>query len=279
MADRQDALRKVVFQQKLGTLADKQAVMVQPSEVLALVVAEDLLEPLQQAPVAKSLADLRDRLGASLTPEGQAWVDELRRTVFAAVPGAVRMDGREEALDAIEHALAHEQRLRIVYDSPEKGRTERVVDPYALALFPGRAYLHAVCHRAGEVRQFALQRIQSATVLDETFERSPEVDVELRSRKGFGVCRGQEFAFAFELAPSVAHVARERRFHDTQVLEEAGSGWVRVRFTCAGLSEVAAWLAGYGGLVRALEPPELRDAVRRLHEEGLERLREGDGGR
>ena len=44
---------------------------------------------------------------------------------------------------------------------------------------------------------------------------------------------------------------------------------MRLRMEAAGLPEIAAWVAGFGGDARAIAPPELVEAVARLHRDGL----------
>jgi predicted DNA-binding transcriptional regulator YafY len=86
---------------------------------------------------------------------------------------------------------------------------------------------------------------------------------------------GEVEAVAVEFTGAVAHLVRERRFHHTQRLTDLDGGGVRLEMQVAGLPEVAAWVAGFGGAARPLAPPALVEAVRRLHEEGLRAVAEG----
>lgn len=70
-------------------------------------------------------------------------------------------------------------------------------------------------------------------------------------------------------SPPVAHLARERLWHSTQHLEEEASGAVRLSLRAAGLPEIAAWVASFGGKVTVLSPPELAATVKELHTQGL----------
>jgi len=55
------------------------------------------------------------------------------------------------------------------------------------------------------------------------------------------------------LLPKVAHLIRERRFHVSQQVTEVGKG-VRLKMGAAGLPEIAAWVAGFGGEARVVAP-------------------------
>jgi hypothetical protein len=50
----------------------------------------------------------------------------------------------------------------------------------------------------------------------------------------------------------------------------ANSFFTSVDLNLAGLPEIAAWVAGFGGEARAVAPKELVEAVKGLHRRGLE---------
>lgn len=59
----------------------------------------------------------------------------------------------------------------------------------------------------------------------------------------------------------------EERVQRTRRARDANAA--RRSFHAAGLPEIAAWIAGFGGKVIARAPEELVDRVRALHREGL----------
>ena len=70
-------------------------------------------------------------------------------------------------------------------------------------------------------------------------------------------------------APAVAHLRSERRDHRVQELHPLPDGRCRVTSDAAGLPDLAAWVASFGGHLRALQPPELVEMVRGVHRAGL----------
>jgi len=177
-------------------------------------------------------------------------------------------------LDTIQEAIEKQQRLRIVYAAPRRESSERVVEPYCSWYASGRMYLVAWCLKADDVRVFAVQRIQSAELLDELFEPDPDFEPGAFTRQSFGVYQGPVYRVIVELRPEVAHLVREFRYHHSQRLADVPWG-VRLTMQAGGLPEIATWVAGFGGMARPVAPPELVEAVRRLHEEGLEVLTSG----
>lgn len=237
------------------------------SQMLALLAVEELLKPLTGHEVATSLAELRRSVRARLTPEGRAFADALRSTVALTVQ-APMANASDEVMQAVSAATEGEQCLRIVHASPGKPARERIVEPHLAWAHQGQAYVVAYCREAQEFRTFAIQRIRSAEVLDEVFERRP-FNPEEYTGQGFGVLRGPAADVIVRFTPEVAHLPHERRWHRTQEVTELPDGSCDVHMHVGGLPAVASWIASFGGKVRALAPPDLVDAVRALHEAGL----------
>lgn len=245
-------------------------------ELFALLLTKDLLEPIAETPMGSCHHALVTRLSAGLTPAGRQLVTEQRSLLRATHAAPARVNGGDAVLSVIEQAYEMEQCLRLTYAAPNKKATERVVEPHLFWMHSGRPYVVAYCREAGEFRTFALQRVRSATLLDETFERRTDFDPQSFIDRGFGVFQGEAHGFLVHFDASVAHLTRERKWHVTQEVQENPDGSATLRFTAAGLPEVAAWIASFGGAVRAESPTELVDAVRDLHEAGLRAHRRGN---
>jgi predicted DNA-binding transcriptional regulator YafY len=243
-------------------------VPVNPTEVMALMLTEDLLAPVEGSWIAEPLLRLRARLSAMMTPTGRRYCAELRRSNIATVFGAGRYGSKRAEIEAIHEAVEKQHRLRIRYRTPGKTTQSRRIDPYCTWFASGRMYLVAFCHTAEDIRTFAVERVDSAHVLDEPFDPDPTFDAAAFTRKGFGVFHGPTYRMIVDFSRHVAHLVRERRYHASQEVSERGRG-VRLKMEAAGLPEIAAWLAGFGGDARAIAPPELVQAVARLHRDGL----------
>jgi predicted DNA-binding transcriptional regulator YafY len=247
---------------------------VRPSEVVALRLALQLLEPMGEGPAVTSLRELAERIAARLTPEGRAYAAEISamavaRHLLASAPVPADVEA------TVHEGLKLGQCLRIRHAAPGKAAHARVVEPRGIWVQGGRSYLVGHCRETNEVRSFLLGRIEAAEVIEDTFEADPSFDLAAYARRSFGVFQGPSHRYAIDLHPEVAHVARERIFHPSQRATAGEGGWTRLTFESAGLPEVAAWVAGYGGYAVAIGPPELVEAVRALHETGLAALEEG----
>jgi predicted DNA-binding transcriptional regulator YafY len=70
-----------------------------------------------------------------------------------------------------------------------------------------------------------------------------------------------EFVIRFDAHQ--ARYIRERRWHETQQIEERDDGGLILRFSSGSLSEVMRWVMQYGSHAEVIAPEELRQAVAR----------------
>lgn len=242
----------------------------QTSELLAVLLAEQALRPILGTSVAAPLVRLREKLLSMVSPKARAYCEELSNTTVATFRAPGDLQGHEDIVATLQEAIEKEQLVRLEYSAPRKMLQVRDVEPYATWFADGRLYVVARCRQANGLRTFAVGRIRTATVLDETFDVDPNFDLEAFVQRGFGVHHGQVFHVVLRFNPEVAHLPGERTFHASQLLEPLDDGALLLTLEVAGLPEIAAWVASFGGRVRAIEPPELVQHVRDIHEQGLQ---------
>jgi predicted DNA-binding transcriptional regulator YafY len=246
------------------------AVPINPTELLAVLVSEELLAPLESTDLGEALKSLRDKLSSMLAPSGRAFAADIKARVLAtfSAPGAYG-GTRGDTVKIVEDAIAREHRLEIEYWSPTSGEGTRKIDPYFLWFADGRLYLVAWCHLREAYRTFSLDRLRHAELLDEAFEPDRDFDARKFTGGGFGVWNGAPERVVVEFRPEAAHLPSERRYHPTQKLERQPDGAMRVSMEVAGLAQIAAWVASFGGSVVAREPAELVALVFEIYCNGL----------
>ncbi|WP_051265039.1 helix-turn-helix transcriptional regulator [Nakamurella lactea] len=115
----------------------------------------------------RALADLPGLLDAGAV---QSALTKLERAGGGAAAAAVRVAAGEDApaLATVRTAVESGRRLWMRYYTASRDAvSEREVDPFRLLLTEGHTYLEAYCHTAGAVRNFRVDRIDEARVLDE----------------------------------------------------------------------------------------------------------------
>ncbi len=134
-----------------------------PAEALSLVAAGSALAGMDRS--SGALGGALDKVAAALGIQVGQQVD-----VDLGV-------GDTEVFIAIEAAVEGRRAVDITHLSVEHDtRTERVVEPWALFRERGAWYLRGHCRRADAERQFRVDRIVTATVLDEEVEVPADLD-------------------------------------------------------------------------------------------------------
>lgn len=240
-----------------------------PTEVLALLLSEELLAPVRTTEIGAALTELREKMMRLLTPEGRSYVDEARPALVATFTAPSAAEANGEVLRLLEVAIREHQRLTVEYFTPGAGVSERRIDPYLLWVANGCPYIVAWCHLRGGFRLFSTARFRAVRASEERFTPVPGFDPRQMSGGAFGVWHGTAERVVLCFAPEVAHLAHERVHHSSQQVEDLPNGSARVTMKVSGLPNLAIWLAGFGGKVTVDEPDTLRAMVRELHRAGL----------
>lgn len=165
--------------------------------------------------------------------------------------------------DALVRGWAEGKRVRIRYAHGGQ-ESERTLAPYFIEPHPAghSCYVLGWDSQSDGLRTFKIERIQAAQVTDEPFEVPDDFDGPQRLRDSWIVTDDEpvEVRLLFHDA-SAAERARESRWHTSQQAVERPDGKLELRFTVAGLLEIASWVLGWGDTVEVLGPEALRERV------------------
>lgn len=152
--------------------------------ILTLVEPQGMDRPLRLGPgeAVALLVALRSLAAAAGSAEVVGGVlDKLTAAAGSAAAAAQSIEVHSEAdqtgeyVELIRSALDSGRQLQLRYVSSGDQVTERVVDPLQLLTDSQVYFLHAWCHRAGDIRQFRADRILSAQLLDSNAVEHPGV--------------------------------------------------------------------------------------------------------
>jgi predicted DNA-binding transcriptional regulator YafY len=216
-----------------------------PLEAKALVAAIDLVgEHLPEGSLASARDKIVDALGRDPAADGLQITSakgddsEIARVVSSAITG--------RRLLRIEH-----------YKEAEDDFTERTIEAYQLLNGPEGWYVHAFEPAKDHTRSFRLDRIRSADVLDEAFERRAGVEPEMQSWPTTGEVPKSARARVW-VSPERARWARE----DKRVVDDLKDGAVIVELAYGGNDYLAREILKEAGDAVVLEPEDAREAVR-----------------
>jgi len=246
------------------------AVDVRRDELLALFLARRLAPGLKDTSFGRALDGLWAKLATPTRQPALPLGDEAAVDVPALAP--IELGAHRAVIDAARDAIGARRPLRVCYRRTDGTETQRVIEPSFLHWSPATEtlYLRAYCRERQAFRLFAVHRITSSELLDDSFVRRP--DPEWEPARAFRLWHGataQHVSIWF--SPHVAGEICERRWHASQHLTEAADGSVVLELDVAAPEELERWLLGYGPHAEVLAPAALAQRIQHLHAEAAGR--------
>ncbi len=239
-------------------------------QLCALYFSRSLLECLAGTPFHTDLHAAFDKLEAVLPPTMRQFLDRLPAVFTAKAGPARRLDPkRPEIVAKVLEATLHRRRASMQYHSFSSHRVKRyLIEPYRLVYNQGGLYLFSFVPEYGEMRTFAVERIEQLSLLEETFSQDQDFTPELFAHS-LGVHHGVPEPVEIEFESRIAPYVRERLWHPSQQITEHAGGTIRVSLEVSIDWALRTWILGFGPAARVVSPPSL--AAQML--EDLERAR------
>jgi len=236
-------------------------IMVTEGELLAFFLSVEVAQRYIGTGLEGALRSAVDKFSRNIKGPVSVDLENLRAHYSFASP--ILAACNEEALLDLHHAIAGNQKIWMRYYTASRDEhTERTVRPYHLYNVKGDWYLIAFDELRGKFLNFLVGRMEDWEVLDQTFQREAGFSIEKHMGSAFQAERGGETAeVAIRFDAQQARYMRERRWHETQQIEELEGGGLVLRFQTSGLDEVKRWVMQYGGHAEVLEPEGLREAI------------------
>jgi len=158
-------------------------------------------------------------------------------------------------LAQLRRAILDRRRVEMLYETrytdADQRHNRRKVDPYALIHIERAWYLVGYCHLRQDMRYFRLDRIDSLRVLEASFERPADFNVnDLRQP-----ARDVEMQVLF--THEVKRWVKEERGFYAATMEDHPDGLL-VTLAARREEDVIPWLLGWGANVRVLAPERLQ---------------------
>jgi predicted DNA-binding transcriptional regulator YafY len=239
------------------------------SELCALHLSRSVLAAVTGGPFRDSLASAFEKLYDALPPSMWKFIESLPDALgakeHAARPRAAGASAK--SVDALMQAILSRRRVRMRYHSFSSQQVkDYIVEPYRLAYAQGGLYLQAFVPDYSEMRTFAVQRIEQAVAMEESFnpvEDSP-ADVFPDS---LGAFSGTPERVVIEFSAAEAPYVREREFHASQSIEDLPNGRLRLTMNVVTDWELQAWVMGFGPAAKVIEPAAFAQRIVESFEE------------
>jgi len=249
------------------------------SELCALYFSRTLVESLAGTPFKADVERAFEKLAAALTPHMRQFLDQLPRVIATKADPARRAEdaGRQQVVARALEATLHHRQTSITYYSKSSERTKAyLVHPYRLAYAEGGLYLLAFVPEYGEVRTFAVERIESLTLLEDTFTPVEHLPDEAFPHS-LGVHSGTPERVEIEFQPAVADYVGARAWHRSQTTERTADGGLRMTLDVCLDRALVSWILSFGPFARVVSPVHLAKEVAQQIEEAWARYADAPG--
>ncbi|WP_222948138.1 helix-turn-helix transcriptional regulator [Thauera sedimentorum] len=232
------------------------------AEALTWVLAEQHLRSLLPAGIVEHLQPqfqaARSRLSAEQQPTpARSWLDKVR-TVPPAQP-LTPPQVAHEVQRTVSDALMRERQLDISYRKKGSKSAESYrIHPLAIIQRGWVIYLHARIGDYPNAQNFALHRVEAATLREEPAVAPPGYDLDAGIERGiwaFG--KGQLLQVALRFSREAGEHLLETPLSTDQSVSDEG-GTLLVHATVADTPQLRWWLLGFGDTVEVLSPTALR---------------------
>ena len=239
-------------------------------EIITMLIATNMLHQFQGTPLEKSIYTLEDKLEALLSDKISINPKELEMALSVNISLIKLKADVSDVFDKIFNAIREKRSVLIKYHTLSSDEIrERKVDPYHIYNFQGVWYFCGYCHLRKEIRDFALDRIISISLLNEKFTIREDFNIKDYLSGAFRIYKGDTVKVRIWFDSYQARWIKERIWHGSQTVEELDKG--EIILTLEGnVEEIKRWVMSYGSHCKVLEPESLKKEI----EEEIKRLGE-----
>src|SRR5829696_5088251 len=225
------------------------------SELCALHLSRTVLTAVAGGPFRESLASAFEKLYDALPPSMWKFIESLPEALGAKEHASrPRGAASAKAIETLMSAILGRRRVRMRYHSFSSQQIkDYIVEPYRLAYAQGGLYLQAFVPDYREMRTFAVQRIEQAVALEESFNPVEGSEAEVFP-DSLGAFSGTPEIVVIEFTAAEAPYVRERQFHASQIIDDLPGGKIRLTMNVVTDWELQAWVMGFGPAAKVMQP-------------------------
>jgi predicted DNA-binding transcriptional regulator YafY len=209
------------------------------------------------APATEGAAAKLGRVLPEPLREGANAVEE----VVAVEPGPWVISTSAESLIRLCAAVRGGRRVAFQYESHDRTRSRRELDPYGIVHMDGRWYVVGRCQLREALRTFRLDRVSELEVGDQSFERPAGFDAKTYLHRSMPFVQA---GFTIEVWLDLPFAKARSHFALHRVMVEAEGGGCLLRCARENLEPFAAMLLSIGCSIVVRQPSELRGVFERL---------------
>ncbi len=223
-----------------------------PSEASALFLSARMLIAHTVGRLNADAAGALSKIAVVLPGGMRQEVERLAETIEFVMP-PVRFDADDARLAPLQQAIGERRVIRLLYHSYNHNQTtERDIEPDYLTYANGAWYVNGYCRLRDDMRAFRFDRIERLAMLPDRFEP--------RARQ---IAQRDMIDARVRFEADTIRWVHERQHYAFQTEAPAHDGHgVIMSYRVHRISELLPWLLSWGAAAQAIDPPELRDAIR-----------------
>jgi predicted DNA-binding transcriptional regulator YafY len=231
------------------------------TEIHALLTMQHLLTHLDAGGLlTHHVAPLMSRLNALLGGEDTE-AAQVRRRV--RIIGLAQRSVQPRHFQRVGTALVQRKRLALTYAARGTGEvSQREVSPLRLVHYRGNWYLDAWCHLRRGLRNFAVDAITEARLLDTAAKEVSDAKLDALFGPSYGIFSGKRIRWARRhFSPERARWVASEQWHPQQEGKAQADGSYLLRIPYADHRELIMDILKHGTHCEVLGPASLRQAV------------------
>lgn len=221
------------------------------------------LRVLQGTVVHEGATEMWDRFKQKLPSDTRRALEQIDRKFFYVPFAAKDYSQLEGHIDTILRSVMRQESLEVEYRHAGGKRTRHRFEPYTVVLYRDALYLLGASHRHRTPIYLAVDRIESVRRGGERFTVPSSFSPRAMTADVAGIWSGPDTVVSLRLRGRAAEQVPERLIHPSQSFTPLRGGETLLRLTVSGWQELAWWILSWGADVEVLEPPELREFVKR----------------
>lgn len=248
-------------QHPVGTQYELPGLWFSSNEIHALLTMQHLLANLDEGGIlTPHIQPLIARLNA-LMGSADNEATEIRKRVL--IVGMGKRAIKLAHFERVGSALLGRKRLFITYAGRGRGETtEREISPQRLVYYRDNWYLDAWCHLREELRNFSLDAILRAEVVEKKAKEIAQRSVNEALGPGYGIFKGADIRWAkLRFTPERARWVSAEHWHPEQRGQLNPDGSYTLEIPYADDRELLMDILKHGAEVEVLAPLELRERV------------------
>jgi len=244
-------------------------------EILAAVLLAPFADMFAGTRIGKDIESMLEKMDR-LVPKDSISVASAMRGISDSIhihqPGVINVDSRGSCLKDIMRAILEKRVCSVEYKKGPKAKVSRFeYYPYSILFHSGAIYVIGLQPYYKTLIYLAVQRIQSIDLTDDTFERDPNYDLLDFMKDKFGIWHEDPVDVVIRFDKTVAQSIEERTWHPSQKIKKSRKGDLELTLHVGPSEEMIAWILRWGFHAEVIQPESLRETVKELLEQTLQK--------